>query len=188
MIINNLGGYIEVESAVGKGSTFRFTIPIDGKEKTGKTPERITSIQNKEKHMDQHKVILIAEDVNSNFLLLKAMIGKEYDLVRAVNGKEAIELNKTVHPDLILMDIKMPEMDGLEATRIIRQEDKNIPIIALTAFAFESDKAEAFAAGCNDFLTKPVSIEQLKKHWENISDGQRKRNRQIGVIPKTLSF
>lgn len=163
MIINNLGGYIEVESAVGKGSTFRFTIPIDGKEKTGKTPERITSIQNKEKHMDQHKVILIAEDVNSNFLLLKAMIGKEYDLVRAVNGKEAIELNKTVHPDLILMDIKMPEMDGLEATRIIRQEDKNIPIIALTAFAFESDKAEAFAAGCNDFLTKPVSIEQLKK-------------------------
>lgn len=54
-------------------------------------------------------------------------------------------------------------MDGLEATRIIRQEDKNIPIIALTAFAFESDKAEAFAAGCNDFLTKPVSIEQLKK-------------------------
>lgn len=70
---------------------------------------------------------------------------------------------KSQSPDLILMDIKMPEMDGLEATRRIRQQSATIPIIALTAFAFESDKNEAIKAGCDDFLTKPLSSESLKQ-------------------------
>lgn len=109
--------------------------------------------------------IVIADNESIIRMDLKEMLEEAgHEVVgESFNGLKAIELTKELKPDLVIMDIKMPEMDGLEATRIIRQEDKNIPIIALTAFAFESDKAEAFAAGCNDFLTKPVSIEQLKK-------------------------
>ena len=109
------------------------------------------------------RTILVAEDVESNFLLLKAIIGKTYNLLHAWNGKEAVELYEKSQPDLILMDIKMPEMDGLEATRIIRQSSQEIPIIALTAFAFADDRVKALGAGCNDYLTKPLSAVLLKQ-------------------------
>ena len=108
------------------------------------------------------KIILVAEDVESNFLLLKAVIGSIYNLLHAWNGKEAIEMCKQFKPDLILMDIKMPEMDGLEATREIRLFS-NVPIIALTAFAFDDDRVKALNAGCSEYLTKPLSISLLKE-------------------------
>ncbi len=116
--------------------------------------------------MNNQKTILVAEDVDSNFLLLKALIGKEFILIRAFNGLEAVNLFKVSSPDLILMDIKMPEMNGLEATKAIRKESADIPIIALTAFAFESDRIEALNAGCTDFLTKPISPPLLRKMIE----------------------
>ena len=108
------------------------------------------------------KSILVAEDVDSNFLLLRAFLGKMYILIRANDGLEAVELFKKHKPDLILMDIKMPNMDGLEATRIIRSYSMLIPIVTLTAYAFESDREQAFEAGCSDFLTKPVQSGELK--------------------------
>ena len=76
---------------------------------------------------------------------------------------------KQYHPDLILMDIKMPRMDGLEATHIIRSYSKEIPIIALTAYAFETDKELALEAGCNDFVTKPISEKILKRALDKYS-------------------
>ena len=112
--------------------------------------------------MQKIKKILVAEDVDSNFVLVKNMIGKEYTLLWAKDGFEAVEMYKRYQPDLILMDIKMPRMDGLEATRIIRSYSKEIPVIALTAYAFETDKEQAFEAGCTDFVTKPVSREALE--------------------------
>lgn len=84
-------------------------------------------------------------------------------LLWAKDGYEAVEMYKRDQPDLILMDIKMPRMDGLEATRIIRSYSNEIPIIALTAYAFEADRERALEAGCNDFVTKPVSEEMLEK-------------------------
>ncbi len=90
--------------------------------------------------VQQIKKILVAEDVESNFILLKNLIGREYTLLWAKDGLEAIEMYKQYQPDLILMDVKMPRMDGLEATHIIRSYSKEIPIIALTAYAFEADK------------------------------------------------
>lgn len=111
----------------------------------------------------KEKIILVAEDVDSNFLLLKAILKGTYNLIRAKDGAEAVELFHKQNPDLILMDIKMPIMDGLEATRKIREENTDITIIALTAFAFEADKIEAFKAGCNDFLTKPISAPLLRE-------------------------
>lgn len=112
------------------------------------------------------KTILVAEDVESNFLLLKALLGKTYHLLHAYNGQEAVEMFTQHQPQLILMDVKMPIMDGLEATKIIRQQDKDIPIIALTAFAFDQDRIRVLEAGCNDFLTKPLSPPLLKQTIE----------------------
>ena len=89
--------------------------------------------------VQQIKKILVAEDVESNFILLKNLIGREYTLLWAKDGVEAIEMYKQYQPDLILMDVKMPRMDGLEATHIIRSYSKEIPIIALTAYAFEAN-------------------------------------------------
>ena len=106
---------------------------------------------------------MVAEDVESNFILLKNLIGKEYTLLWAKDGFEAVEMYKQYHPDLILMDIKMPRMNGLEATHIIRTYSKEIPIIALTAYAFETDKELALEAGCNDFVTKPISEKALRR-------------------------
>lgn len=119
-----------------------------------------------EKAQNTVKTILVAEDVESNFLLLKALLGKTYRLLHAYNGKEAIDMFIEHTPDLILMDVKMPVMDGLEATRLIREHSPTIPIIALTAFAFDQDRVRVLEAGCNDFLTKPLSPPLLKQTIE----------------------
>lgn len=112
--------------------------------------------------MEEKQTILIAEDIDNNYDLLNIILRKDYKLVRAVNGIEAVKLFSEVSPDIILMDMKMPEMGGLEATRLIRMESQDVPIIAVTAFAFESDREVAIEAGCNDFLSKPIDIPVLK--------------------------
>ena len=103
------------------------------------------------------KRILIAEDNNSNYLLMTYILKGRYEFFRAENGQEAVEKAKTEHPDLVLMDIKMPIMDGLKATRLIKAEYPDLTVIALTANAFDNDRQQAMEAGCNDFISKPVS-------------------------------
>ena len=103
------------------------------------------------------KRILIAEDNNSNYLLMTYILKGRYEFFRAENGQEAVEKAKTEHPDLVLMDIKMPIMDGLKATQLIKAEYPDLPIIALTANAFDNDRQQATEAGCDDFISKPVS-------------------------------
>ena len=106
------------------------------------------------------KRILVAEDNDSNYILMNYILKKHYEYFRARNGQEAVELAESEKPDLILMDIKMPVMDGLEATRQIKAKNPDLPIIALTANAFDSDRHAAFEAGCNDFIPKPVNAEK----------------------------
>lgn len=112
--------------------------------------------------------ILIAEDIRLNMTLIKALILGMYpqaELFEAVNGNEAVRLRNQVNPDLIFMDVQMPELDGLEATKQIRSSEKEIgehvPIIALTAGAFKEEKEKCMAAGMDDFLTKPIEIEKI---------------------------
>ena len=117
------------------------------------------------------KKILVAEDEDSNYELVKIVLQKRYKLIRAHNGIEAVTLNEDEHPDMILMDIRMPEMNGLDATRIIKEVSTDTPVVALSAYAFEENIREARAAGCDDFMAKPFKVENLiemvKKHLDD---------------------
>jgi CheY-like chemotaxis protein len=106
------------------------------------------------------KKVLVAEDNDSNYTLMNYVLKRHYEYFRARNGQEAVELTELEKPDLILMDIKMPVMDGLEAARLIKAKHPDLPIIALTANAFDSDRHAAAEAGCSDFLPKPVNAEK----------------------------
>ena len=114
------------------------------------------------------KRILIAEDNDSNFILMTYILKKYYEYDRAKNGKEAVEMVDKSTYDMVLMDIKMPVMDGLEATKAIKENHPDLPIVALTANAFDSDRQLALMAGCNDFLAKPVSSEHCLKTIRNL--------------------
>ncbi|MBR1768088.1 MAG: response regulator [Prevotella sp.] len=103
------------------------------------------------------KKILVAEDNDSNFILMTYILKKYYQFERAKNGQEAVDMVEKGEYDLVLMDIKMPIMDGLEATKKIKETHPSLPIIALTANAFDSDRQMAFDAGSDEFLSKPIS-------------------------------
>ena len=106
------------------------------------------------------KTILVAEDNDSNYILMTYILKRSYQYQRARNGQEAVELADKGGIDLVLMDIKMPVMDGLEATAAIKEKHPELPVVALTANAFDSDRRLAMEAGCDDFLSKPISSEK----------------------------
>lgn len=106
------------------------------------------------------KTILVAEDNDSNYILMTYILKRSYQFLRAKNGQEAVDMVENGGIDLVLMDIKMPVMDGLEATGKIKAAHPELPVVALTANAFESDRQQAIEAGCDNFLTKPVSSDK----------------------------
>ncbi len=114
--------------------------------------------------------LLIVEDDETSYYFLETILKNQFrKIYYARSGKEAIEISKN-HPDLnlILMDIKIPEMDGYEATRRIRKFNKKVIIIAQTAFALAGDKEKALEAGCNDYISKPIKKEKLFRMIEKL--------------------
>ncbi len=167
IIVEKMGGTIRVDSTVNVGSTFTFKLPFQGtvgginKERTTTTTNvRTIRVSARPDDMNQ-KTILVAEDEDSNYELVKIVLQKRYRLLRAHNGIEAVNLNEDEHPDLILMDIRMPEMNGLDATRIIKEINQETPVVALSAYAFEENIREAKMAGCDEFMAKPFRVENL---------------------------
>ncbi len=158
--VDLLNGAIWVESEVNAGSTFYFSLPY----KQIKKEEMGIVLNRKQEFRPNHEsIILIAEDDELSFMYMKNVLeNKTLTILHAANGMEAVQLAKET-PDLalILMDIKMPVKNGLEATKEIRQFNKTVPIIAQTAFAMDDGKEKALECGCNGFLTKPVSKVQL---------------------------
>lgn len=165
-LVKLLGGTINVVSEKDKGSEFTFKIPFSESVSTEKSS---TNINTKFKSSEK-SIVLVVEDDDLNFLYLEILLKVSgYKYLHAINGAVAVDICRQ-NPDLaiILMDIKMPVMDGMEATKLIREFNPEIPIIAITAFAHIGDEQRFLNAGCNEYLSKPISkndlLEMLKKY------------------------
>jgi len=166
--VSLLGGSIKLISEQGKGSTFSFTLPY--KPITKERTIIVTELKTSEVDFPLQKTVLVAEDETNNFLLINEMLtSMKLKVIHAKNGLEAVNMCISGNlPDLVLMDIKMPVMDGIEATKKIKDCNPGLPVVALTAFALEFDKKRIFESGFNDYLVKPfhrkVLSTMLLKH------------------------
>ena len=189
-LIENMGGVAGIYSeGDGKGSTFWFnipyepvdtpdekahTLPDDAKSSGAATPEstvKSAPAPEKKKNHSDNPLILIAEDIEGNYRLLQNFLNKRYTLEHAWDGEEAVEMYSRLQPDLILMDISMPKLNGYQATEKIRKLDANVPIIAVTAYAYATDRKRILSSGFSDYVVKPISrealIETIEKHLDN---------------------
>lgn len=185
-LIKLFNGEIGVKSQLGQGSQFWFTAEL----KHEPNVKQIGAKQNK--YFANHLKILLAEDSEANIVVAKAILEKAgHQVVVARNGQQAIEaLKQTQDFKLILMDIMMPEMDGIEATKIIRQmppPNGKLPIIAMTANAMSSDKELCFQAGMNDYMSKPFAVEQLYEKIAQLSGQNGASSKAIDSELKNIS-
>lgn len=173
IIIEKLGGKINVHSVLGKGSTFTFVLPFDGTYANSAFATKTNPILTRTLHTSpiadssKLKLVLVAEDEECNYELVKNVLANRYRIIRARNGVEAVTMNEDENPDIVLMDIRMPDMDGIDATRIIKEVNPNVPVIALSAYALTDSIAMAKEAGCDEFIAKPFKVEELLRILEH---------------------
>jgi PAS domain S-box-containing protein len=153
-----LGGEISVSSVFGKGSVFSFSLPY----KPAVSDETFIEEVSRFRPLDLHLKILVVEDEEINWLYLNEILKNRVKILRAVNGKEAVELVKKHQDiDIILMDIKLPDINGLDLTRKIKSMNRRIKVIAQTAYALAGDRDSVIAAGCSGYISKPVNRDEL---------------------------
>jgi signal transduction histidine kinase len=159
--VEMLGGTIKLESELGKGSEFSVSIPVDGI--SGQKVSDTTPVKSDVQPSKPHLKILIAEDDPVGDQYLTILLSElKADVLHAINGQDAVEIcRENGDIDLVMMDIRMPVMDGYEATRQIREFNREVVIIAQTAFALSGDREKALESGCNDYISKPIKKDEL---------------------------
>ncbi len=160
-LIDLLGGKMEVKSKLGKGSLFCFSLPcVSSKERVVPDRDGSGTPSKTEERVKKGVNILIAEDDSSTYDIIRRFL-EGCTTSRAVDGEDVLKKIKEKSYDMVLMDIRMPKMDGLEATRRIREKDSDLPVIAVTARTFKADRDKCLAAGCNDYIAKPIAPQKL---------------------------
>lgn len=159
-LVNLLGGSIWLKSEPEKETAFFFTIPYRTRGKT--VEEGKKEIKDAEKYAWEEKLILVAEDDELNFEYIRIVLEPtKAKIIRAKDGSQAVKICSNLNFDVILMDIRLPIINGIQATKQLREMGIKTPIIAQTAFAMDDDEKKCLDAGCNQYLAKPISKEKL---------------------------
>lgn len=175
-LLEKMGSKLHVKSTFGHGSTFSFEliVPFDIEEEASTSQEE--TVKRAELSKFGTIKVLVAEDNPTNMAFARtaiSMFSHKIEILEAKNGREAYEMYMKHKPDIIFMDIVMPEVDGYLATGMIRHLDKTVPIIALTAKALKQDREDCLRAGMNDYLSKPVSLTEFKKTLEKFTENNK---------------
>jgi len=182
-LVELMGSKINVESEEGKGSKFYFTLKLK------KCVAKATKDAKKTSEIKRYKAkVLVAEDYEVNRLLISEILKKfGIEPEFAFNGREAVEKSLKNNYDLIFMDILMPEMDGIEATKKIRQFNLDVPIVALTAHAMKNIKDEVLASGMNDYIAKPIKIEEIVRVFETYCSHLAEKSESMKIVESSIS-
>jgi PAS domain S-box-containing protein len=182
-IIENYGGKIWIESALGKGTSFFFTLPVAPE----KSPPVIkTDSPSSATHRVNGKTVLVVDDeANIRLFIKHELTAKGHNVIEAAGGKEAVEMARKCHPDLITLDIMMPDLNGFDVTAVLKNDPQTeaIPILIITVV---EDMQKAFRLGANDYLTKPISLDLLLRKVNNLLSGKQKKILCVDDEPSIL--